>query len=245
MKYGVYLAAMKIVLTLVLTAALSPLFGQIFFDAGIKGGYGPTFLFNQNISDDGKYGYALTSGYTFGGKLGVHFHDHHGFTVDFMGSKSKQNFDLPGNGSHDYDWKHNDLLIMYRYSGNGAYVEIGPEISFLRQVNSSVNGSPKQDVSPNFVDNYKLIVFGFGSYLAGTELLSVQAGVRLHWAFDDMVSAQGKENDFPATQTSHFANYTKSHATAAQFMVEVNYAFGRFAKASCSQRWRLILFESR
>jgi hypothetical protein len=59
-----------------------------------------------------------------------------------------------------------------------------------------------------------------------------------------MVSDQGREFDpgYPAIGRN-FATYEKTKATAAQFMLELNYAFGRFAKASCSQRWRLILFE--
>ena len=225
-----------------MAAAFTPLFGQMFFDAGIKGAYGPTLMYNQNIFDDGTYDHVLTSGGGIGGKLGVHWADHHGVTFDYMHATSKQNFDLPQNNTHNYTWKHNDLLLLYRYSGNGAYVEIGPEISFVTEVKTTLSGSPELDVSDNFVDNYKSVVFGFGSYLLGTELVPLQAGVRLHWALDDMVSEQGMENGYPATQTS-FSDYTKTKATAAQFSLELNYAFGRFAKASCSQRWRLILFE--
>ena len=199
-------------------------------------------MYNKNIFDDGDYDHVLTSGFGFGGKLGVHFASHHGFTLDFMSASSKQNFDLRGGGMHNYKWKHNDLLLMYRYSGNGAYIEIGPEISFMSDVTSDNGGSQEVDVTPKFVDNYKSIVFGFGSYLLGSDLITLQAGVRLHWGLDDMVSDEGQAEGYPATGTS-FDTYEKTHPTAGQFMLELNYAFGRFARASCSQRWRLILFE--
>jgi len=241
-NFASYLGAMKQMLTLSLLCACLPLFGQMFFDAGIKGAYGPTLMYNQNIFDDGEYDHVLTSGYGFGAKLGVHFASHHGFTFDYMNSTSRQNFDLRGGGMHNYKWKHNDLLLMYRYSGNGAYVEIGPEISFMSDVTSDNGGSQEVDVTPNFADNYKSIVFGFGSYLIGSDLVTLQAGVRLHWALDDMISEQGMENNYPATGRP-FPSYEKTKATAGQFMLELNYAFGRFAKASCSHRWRLILFE--
>lgn len=237
---------MKQILTIALVALITPIFGQTFFDAGIKFGIGPTLMYNQNIFDDGvAYDHVLTSGTAIGGKLGVNFAGRHGVTVDYMSAKSKQDFDIPG-GSHEYVWKHNDVLLMYRYSGNGAFVEIGPKFSFMNEVNTTLPGAAELDVTSNFVDNYKSVVFGFGSYLIGSDVLTLQAGVRLHWAFDDMISEQGRsfEPSYPATtRPQDYPTYEKTTATAAQFMLELNYAFGRFAKASCSQRWRLILFD--
>jgi hypothetical protein len=234
---------MKQLFTLILIATATTTFSQTFFDAGIKGAYGPTLMYNKNIFDDGDYDHVLASGYGFGGKLGVHFAEHHGFTVDYLGATSKQDFDLRGGGTHNYKWKHNDVLLMYRYSGNGAYVEIGPKISFMNEVTQEVNGGTELDVTSKFVDNYKSIVFGFGSYLAGSDVLTLQAGVRLHWSLDDMVSEEGINDGYPAPGAIFENDYTKTYPAAAQFMLEVNYAFGRFAKASCSSRWRLILFE--
>lgn len=235
---------MKQLLTLGLLCACLPLFSQMYFDAGIKGAYGPTFMYNQNVFDDGDYDHVLTSGYGFGAKLGMHFANHHGFTFDYMNATSKQDFDLTAGGVHNYVWKHHDLLLMYRFSGNGAYIEIGPKISFISDVTSTSIGFQEVDVTPNFADNYKSVVFGFGSYLIGSDLVSLQAGVRLHWALDDMISEQGMGNNYPATlRLLPYPEYEKTKATAGQFMLELNYAFGRFAKASCSQRWRLILFE--
>jgi hypothetical protein len=233
---------MKQLLTLALLIACGPVFGQMFFDAGVKGAYGLTFMYNKNIIDDGAYEHTLTTGYAFGAKLGVHWPSHHGITFDYMNATSNQDFDLSNNGVHAYKWKHHDLLLLYRYSGYGAFIEIGPKISFVSDVMSAYRSSNEVDVSPNFADNYKSIVFGFGSYLVGTDLVTLQAGVRLHWALDDMISEEGRAANYPAIETS-FPDYTKTRATAGQFMLELNYAFGRFAKASCSHRWRLILFE--
>jgi hypothetical protein len=237
-----YLSVMKTITTIFLAVMVTPLFGQAFFDAGIKGAYGPTLMFNQNVFDDGTYDHVLNSGGAFGAKLGVHWANHHGVTFDYMRASSRQDFDLAANQQHEYIWKHNDLLLMYRYSGNGAYIEIGPKISFVSDVTSRLFGVEEPDAAANFVDNYKSVVFGFGSYLLGSDLVTLQAGVRLHWALDDMISEQGMEQGYPA-KGKVFASYEKTKATAAQFSIELNYAFGRFAKASCSHRWRLILFE--
>ncbi len=239
---------MKYITTLILIAAVIPVFGQTFFEAGVKFAYGPTFMYNKNLLDEGTYDHVLTSGLAIGGKLGVTFAGHHGVTVDYMSAKSNQDFDLRGGGTHEYTWKHNDVLLMYRFSGNGAFVEIGPKFSFMSDVTSRYLTTPEADVTPNFVENYKSVVFGFGSYLIGTDVLTIQAGVRLHWALDDMISEEGQnagDAGYPVhpSVSLSFPTYEKTKDTAGQFMVELNYAFGRFAKASCSQRWRLILFE--
>lgn len=233
---------MKHITTILLLAGITPLFGQMYFDAGIKGAYGPTFLYNKNVYDDGQYDAVLNSGYGFGGKLGVHFNSQHGITFDYINATSRQEFDVRGTSSTNrFTWKHHDLLLLYRYSGNGAYIELGPKLSLMSDVNEQFNGSDS-DVSRNFVKNYKSAVLGFGSYLAGNELLSIQIGVRLHWSLDDIVSDDGRTAGYP-TPLAVYPTYQKSIPSAGQVMLELNYAFGRFAKTSCSHRWRLILFE--
>jgi hypothetical protein len=238
---------MKTILTLVFAISLSPLFGQMFFDFGIKGAYGPTYMLNQNLADDTAYDHELNAGYGVGAKLGLHFASHHGFTFDFMHSKSNQKFGLTNRGLHDYSWTHNDLMLMYRLSGNGAYVEFGPKISLVSDVTSIINGVDEGDVKVNFENNYTSLVFGFGSYLLGNELFSLQIGARIHYALSDMVSAEGITAGYPAVHSSstfdYNTDYQKTKATAGQILLEFNYAFGRFARASCSHRWRLILFE--
>jgi len=238
---------MKTILTLVLALALSPVFGQMFFDFGIKGAYGPTYMLNQNLADDTAYDHELNAGYGVGAKLGVHFANHHGFTFDFMHGKSNQNFGLTDKKRHEYSWTHNDLLLMYRYSGNGAYVEFGPQISLVSEVTSlnTSSSNVEENVTDFFEDNYTSLVFGFGSYLIGSDLVTLQAGVRIQYALSDMVNDAGIAAGYPATSSGFDYNtdYQKTRATSGMFLLEFNYAFGRFAKASCSQRWRLILFE--
>lgn len=238
----VYLGAMKFLTTLFCLVCMVPTFGQMYFDMGLKGAYGPTFLYNSNIYDDGQYDAVLNSGYGIGGKLGVHFNSSHGITFDYMNASSKQEFDVRGvQQPLRYTWKHHDLLLLYRLSGNGAYLELGPKLSLVSDVNQSFTGADA-DVSNFFVNSYKSVVLGFGSYLMGNELISLQLGVRLHWSLDDMISDDGRIAGYPAPSAT-YPKYEKSIPAVGQVMLELNYAFGRFAKASCSQRWRLILFE--
>jgi hypothetical protein len=99
------------------------------------------------------------------------------------------------------------------------------------------------DATPNFEKNYLGGVLGFGSYIAGNDLLSINLGIRLHWGFDDIVNQTGKDNNYPIYgYPEQIDASNKTIQTAAQLQMEVNYAFGRFAKSSCHDRWRLILF---
>jgi hypothetical protein len=102
------------------------------------------------------------------------------------------------------------------------------------------------DVSENFKDSYTSAIFGFGSYLAGDDLFSLNIGIRFHWAFGDLKSETGIANEAPLLNvnpnTETYDPSAKTSLAAAQLQLELNYAFGRFAKTACSDRWRLILF---
>jgi hypothetical protein len=60
-----------------------------------------------------------------------------------------------------------------------------------------------------------------------------------------MVNDAGKElvNNYPTPQFPQQLNNAKTLATAAMLHLELNYAFGRFAKTECTGRRKLILFE--
>lgn len=231
-----------ILTTVIIVAACSFLSAQVWFDLGLKGTYGLTMMANKNIFDDRDVDHQLSAGYGFGASIGVHFGDHQGFLFEYMRSTGKQKFDEEtGTTQHNnYEWSSNDVLILYRFTGYGAYFEIGPKISFMSDVMNTYHDMPAADVSQFFEDKLYSGVLGFGSYLAGSDLFSLQIGVRLHYQFGDMVNAEGQANNVPAY--IEYDTYKKTNAIAAQLHLEFNYAFGRFAKASCRDRWKLILF---
>jgi hypothetical protein len=235
---------MKYTLTLffVLSLALSA-HSQWWFDAGAKAAFGPTMMYDQNVFDSGTYKHDLSTGSSFGGRLGFNYGYHVGLSLEYSGSTSKQDFNYNSDLYNSFKWKHNDISTMFRYSGNGAYIEVGAKFSSIKEVelDNVINGV--SDVTENFSENYTSGVFGFGSYLAGSELLTLNLGIRLHWAFDDMVNEMGKENDYPIIIYPLPDPSLKTLATAAQLQFELNYAFGRFAKSACHDRWRLILFQ--
>jgi hypothetical protein len=219
-------------------------FGQVWFDMGVKGSYGITMMANKNIFDDREVDHKITGGYGFGVSLGTHFGDHQGVLIEYMRSKGKQNFDEEMGSvvqANNYNWSTNDVLLLYRYTGYGAYFEVGPKLSFVSDVMNTYRDQPTMDVTPYFEDKWISGVIGFGSYIAGSDLFTLQIGLRLYYQFGDMINADGQALNLPAYV--EYDSYKKTNAVAALLHLEFNYAFGRFAKASCRDRWKLILFQ--
>lgn len=217
---------------------------QIWFDAGIKGAFGPTVMLDKNVFDSGNYKHTITTGHSIGGRLGVNFGYHAGTSIEFNSARSRQDFDLDSDPHTRFTWKHSDLLLLFRYSGNGAYVEIGPKYSIINEViYTRFNPDSETDVTDNFEKNYISGVLGFGSYLLGNDVASLNLGIRIHYGLTDMVNETGKENNYPIVIYPLPDPSKKSVAAAAQLQMEFNYAFGRFAKNACHDRWKLVLFQ--
>ena len=235
----------KVLLVLLLAGTISTqLSGQLWFDIGAKGSYGITMMLNNNIFDDRDVDHKVSWGYTYGVSLGVHFDDHNGILVEYMRARGNQDFDDERMGAAmpiSYEWNTNDVLLLYRYTGYGGFFEIGPRVSFVSDVSSIYHEGPSQDVTGQFESTWYSGVLGFGTYLAGSDLFSIQAGIRLHYQFGDMLNESGQEANLPVYE--EYETYKKTSAIAAQFHIEFNYAFGRFAKESCRDRWKLILFQ--
>jgi len=231
---------------LVLTIAITTYtmsFGQVWFDLGVKGSYGLTMMSNKNIFDDREVDHKITGGYGYGVSLGTHFGDHQGILVEYMRSTGKQNFDEEGGATvqtNNYEWSTNDVLLLYRYTGYGAYFEIGPKLSFVSDVMNTYHDQPAMDVTNLFEDQWISGVVGFGSYLAGSDVFSLQIGLRLYYQFGDMINEAGQAANLPAY--IEYDSYKETNLIGALLHLEFNYAFGRFAKESCRDRWKLILF---
>ena len=221
-----------ITLSLMMTLAVSA-HSQWWFDAGLKGSYGPTMMYDQNVFD-GDYKHAISTGTSFGGRLGFNYGYHVGLSLEYAGATSKQEFNY-GNidDFNAFKWKHNDISTLFRYSGNGAYIELGAKFSKIKEVELDNVNTGISDATEYFNENYTSGIFGFGSYLLGSELLTLT----------DMVNEAGKDAGYPIVVEALKDPTKKTLATAAQLQMELNYAFGRFSKEACHDRWKLILFQ--
>lgn len=220
---------------------------QFWFDLGANGAWGPTLMLDQNVFDDSNYKHKASFGTAFGARLGINYGYHVGLGLEYTFGSSNQDFNYNGTDSYNsFNWKHNDVAALFRYSGNGAFVELGGKFSSMREVTLESEGNDLGgDVTDLFNKNNISGIFGFGSYLLGNDALTLNLGIRVHYGFKDIITADGRQqpNNLPFVVEPVKDLTKKTLATAAQLRLELNYAFGRFSKKACHERWKLILFQ--
>ncbi len=222
---------------------------EIWLDAGLKGGYGLTFLANPNLFNDNSYSHLLSGSYNVGAKFGINFGLVHGITFDAMLSRHSQNFDYTVNSNdftNEIDWTNLDLYVLYRASTQGAYFELGPMISNVRsvtQVDTGVTPSEFDNENSFYTESYLNAVVGVGGYLAGDEAFTVIVGLRGHYALDDFISERGMEQpSYPALNVAggQYATYEKTTPIFVEFLVEFNFGIGYFARTTCGGRKKFV-----
>ena len=220
-------------------------YGQIWFDVGLKGSWGTSFMINTNIFDDDRIDHRLSPAYSYGASVGVHFDKRNGLVVEYLRSRSNQYFDDERAGidlTEDVrqSWITNDVGLYFKHSGYGVYVEIGPKIGFVSDAFVRIDDGEELDMTENVSKNLYSGVLGFGTYLLGSDAFTLQLGIRLQYQFNDLAE-DGESSLYPVFED--YADYKSTNPVHAQLMLEFNYAIGRFAKESCRDRWKLILFQ--
>lgn len=231
---------------LVLLLLTSVLNAQPWFDIGIKGGIGSSFMYNKQIFDKQTLTHQFKPGYGYGAKLGFNFIQEHQITFDIMQSSFSQGFIYyPEAGlerNREYSIQSRDLLLMYRSNRKGTYFEVGPQWSTITKVDFSDNNISFPSTStPDDIINKSMfsIALGFGGYVFGTDNFGITTGIRLNYTLNDIASDEGRELNFP------FLDSAESDATrnlGVMFVVEMNYDFGYLVSSSCGQRTKLFVF---
>lgn len=224
---------------------------QQWFEVGVKGGYGVSFLANKNFFNDNSFAPQISFGYMYGGKLGFNINENHAITVDVTTSLLSQKYNYnhinPDSTKSIYNrtiaYNALNVLLMYRKAGDGGYFEIGPQYSMVNNAKQSdgMTNTKNIDVSANLAKSYYSAVVGFGGYLMGTDNFRVVLGFRASYAFTDLLSEQGKQNGFPATHT--YPAYKAINPISGMMLMELNFDVGYFARSRCKKRkLNFILF---
>ena len=247
----------KVILTLaILTTFINNSFSQSWIDVGIKGGWGPTLLFNKNAFDDQLFEHKISFGTMLGGKLGWNFNDDHEVTFDVFGTKNTQTYDffvdndttIGGQTAYHKTVTFNtlSLALLYRHNKDGRHFEIGPVYNMVKKaavtnndnlLNVSNDGT---DIKTNLVSNYMSLLFGFGGYFMGTENFGITLGARFTYGLGDLISPEGKTRHFPYYE--NYPTYAKTAPFTAMLVMEMNLDFAYLAKAKCKNKRKLILF---
>lgn len=226
--------------------------GQTWIDVGVKGSWGPNFLYNQNILNDVDYNNLLDYGYSFGGKLGINFDETNEITIDVMSSVRNHKFvhnKQNGSGNNGSDRYHSslnfralDLMLLYRGNNNGGYFEIGPQYSILSTASFSdeYENITNRDIKDKVNTGLFGFVMGFGGYFIGTDNFGVTLGARFSYAFSDLINANGQADNLPTLNA--YKSYRGTHPFSAMLIMEFNYDLGYLASSKCSKRNKFILF---
>ena len=207
----------------------------IWFDAGLKGSWGPTFLINENTLSENYLEQRLNTGYAFGGKFGINFGFHNGITFDLMYSNGRQKYrDLQNFGNDiDVNWKTYDLYVLYRMYRTISYLEIGPKFS---QVHNFYNNNTV--TNQYYIKSYPSAVLGFGWYAFGKKTFTGTIGFRIEYAFNDLINKEGQDIGYPVNpyRTTRYDNYKTTNPLIAQLVFEMNFGIGYFATTACGGR---------
>jgi len=214
---------------------------ELWFDAGVKGAWGPTLLINKNVMNESYLNQKVSTGYGFGAKFAVNFGYIHGFTFDFMYNNAHQLYESTNADykSVDVRWKTYDIYVLYRMYRTINYLELGAKFS-------KVASFQNNDVisSDNYVPKYPSAVLGFGWYIFGNKSFTGTLGLRFEYAFNDIINKTGKENGYPVNpyKTEPYDKYTATNPLIAQLSFEINWGLGYFAKTACGGRHHFFSF---
>lgn len=243
---------MRFILSLALILYFSlNTFCQAWIDCGVKGGYGITNLINSNIWNDSKIEPLLSTGYAFGGKLGLNFNINYQITADFIAKSSNQKYLFePSQTSEKWEKKvtYNsfDIPLLFRHnSDNGSFLEIGPQISFLMGITETVDNN-SIDRKGYFESTNLGAVFGFGSYIIGGDNTYLVFGLRMHYGFQDILSNEGGKNNrehFPISNGEmdnyepdfKFESYKPTNSISGLVYLEFNYDLAYLVSSSCKR----------
>lgn len=255
----------KLLAIAILFSAINLSWSQGWVDIGLKGGWGPTFLFNQKVFDDSRYNHQISTKGMYGAKIGLNFNVNHEITFDFMFGGMSQDFsysfitDTASQTSNTYEsnisYKSVDFMLLYRNNNEGKYFEIGPMISSLRST-SRTDSYYLGGADPNFsiADVNPLqygLTLGFGGYFVGTDNFGITGGIRISYLMTDLINNNNSTiQGYPfgahyvtASSLSGVAAPTSSvsHPLLIQLIFEANLDFAYLAKANCGRR-KLLMF---
>ncbi len=194
---------------------------QLGFDIAAKGQFNSTWLFNQNISDQGKeQDYAPSWGSNYG--LGF------GLRMGFFSLGLETNF-----GAHNAEYageilsqsytsmvnlKTMQLPIYVRFQNEGgAYFELGAQYNKIRSAMYSREGlfSGTSDASSEYAKSYSNAFIGFGinRKILKSVPLGIIFGVRLQYGIKDAKGVDAYGNSL--SNSLLYPDYYKTRAAAA------------------------------
>lgn len=214
----------------------------------VKGGYGNSILFCKEINDDENISQNFMSpSFSIGGKLGVVLKDRFGITCEVLSSNYQNKFEIKESKLmgveivpkhiNSYKFKTLDVLAGFRYtSPAGVFVELGPKFTMIKKANfnSDLETSllKDQDAAESFVEKYVSPFFGFGVTPYNGDRFQVTIGLRGAYCPKNILNQEAIQiysNHLTPIKTDKVSPFS------AQALLELNYYFATFGKATCGK----------
>lgn len=232
----------KLIAPIILLFLTINTYSQVFFDGGLKGMFGTTWLINENIFKDPDYQHQISLGNFVGGKLGLNFNESVQVVGEVLYSTFKQSFSIDNYGDKTIKINSIDIPLMIRHNkASGSYFEIGPQLSLLKKVDET-GLNQDNDASSYFDDKYLSAVLSFGGYMMGWDNFGISVGFRLVFSLVDIVSGGVADPDTYKDKVASYDSYKPTYPLTAGIVIELNYDLGYMAKSPCGGRRRFIMF---
>ncbi len=209
--------------------------GITWISAGVKAGFGTSFLFNMPSFNDPDVTYKFfTPSYTYGAKLAFSFNQGAmGFQLEYNNSAWGQNFTVnDGTNITTHSASYSTMgfgLIFKAVSLGGFYFELGPQYNLVRS--ASLDGN---SIRQNSVDQYTSAVIGLGFMPLFGKKVELSIGLR-------GIVSLGNINSVDAfsiySSSPNFSKYTNNNTTSIMLvpMVDFTYVFAMMGRASCGK----------
>jgi hypothetical protein len=222
---------------------------QTWFDLGLKGGFGAGFLINKTINTDSRFDVLPQRNYFYGGKVGVNFGEKIGFTIDVDYGAYAYGFTqakVPGydqSKTYKYKLSYNSVNVLptFRYTNEASYLELGYQFSILKNqlIDDEISSNEPADILSK---NAQQLVFGFGGYMLGNEVIALSMGLRFMYGISDLTADSYRNTTFPFTKYNDISSHSDLNRLNTQLVLELNYSLGYIVRASCGRRTAFLSF---
>ncbi|MBL7898344.1 MAG: hypothetical protein JNJ99_07400 [Crocinitomicaceae bacterium] len=238
-----------LVLVLFLTSAV---YGQLWFDVGLKGGGGSGFLMNKTLSSDPRFSINPGSNYFYGGKIGINYGYNVSIATDFTLGNNTFSFNQAELGAatntfkYTINYKTFNITPLFRFTKDASYIELGPEFCMVNKANYSdeYTLAVKADATDEINSKLTNLVFGFGGYIVGNEIVALQMGMRVHYTLGNLTSPDYESGRYPFTNYSDVPTGVATKPFTLQFHLELNISLGQIARSTtkCGRRVAFLSF---
>ena len=136
-----------------------------------------------------------------------------------------------------------DIYLLFRNAKSKGYIELGPKISFLRDI-TSTDQELVSNVDDFYEDTNLAAVLGFGTYVLGPEdgRFSGIFGLRFEYGFQDLSNELGSPEGTNRVPVPYVGESASTNPIFAGIVFELNWGIGGVGQARCGERSKFIWF---